>query len=312
MTPPSGAWTDLGRGVRVRQSRVYWMNSAVLTDRDHTVIVDPGVLPSELDDLAAEVASSGARKITLILTHGDWDHVLGVPWWREAAVLAHDRLATEVTRKREAILASASKAAEREGERWERGFEPITPALAVSGLKYEKLGPWRVVLRDAQGHSPSMLSIHLPEHHLLIAADMLSDIEIPIVTQTIAIYRETLAELAPLAENGAIETLIPGHGGIARSAVEVVLRIRRDLGYLDELERRVREAHAQGLAREECEQALEAMEYLGKTAAYSMAEYHRKNVRLAFDQCGKEGSRRVVADHAADHQKERTGRRRAR
>ena len=87
MTPTSSAWTDGGPGVRVRQSRVYWMNSVVLLDREHTVIVDPGVLPSELDDLAREVQALSPHRVTLIMTHGDWDHVLGAPWWPGAGIL---------------------------------------------------------------------------------------------------------------------------------------------------------------------------------------------------------------------------------
>src|SRR5438034_5200834 len=127
MTPTSAAWTDLSRGVRVRQSRVYWMNSVLLLDRDHTLIVDPGVLPSELDELAREVHSLAPGRITLIMTHGDWDHVLGAPWWPGAAILAHDRTAAEPREKRERILESTRKAVEKEGERWERGFEPVQP-----------------------------------------------------------------------------------------------------------------------------------------------------------------------------------------
>ena len=275
-------WTDFGAGIKVRQSRVFWMNSVVLEHRDHTVLVDPGVLPSELDDLARALAHVPPPNVTLAFTHGDWDHVLGRPWWPGASTVAHDRFASEVRRKREEIARAAGEAAARAGERWDRGFEPFRPALAVSGLHFTSLGPWRVVFRDAPGHSGSMLTLHLPEHLLLIAADMLSDIEIPILEQPCGLYRRTLEELLPLAENGAIRTLVPGHGAIARTADQVLARLGRDLRYLEELERRVRAARVRGLELAAAQVELSAMDYTGKHADYSMVENHRHNVQMVY------------------------------
>ena len=46
------AWTDVADGIRVRQSRLFQMNSGVLEMDGHAVLIDPGVLPSELRDIA--------------------------------------------------------------------------------------------------------------------------------------------------------------------------------------------------------------------------------------------------------------------
>lgn len=275
-------WTEVDRGILVRQSRAYAMNSVVLTDPEHTLIVDPGVLPSELDDLARETARHFTEAHTLIFTHGDWDHVLGRPWWPRAATLAHDRFAEEIRRKSASIRSEAEAQAAREGESWERGFDPFVPDEAVSGLRFTKLGPWRVVFRDAFGHSPSMLTIHLPERRLLIAADLLSDIEIPMIEDSWQAYRRTLAELEPLAAHGAIETVIPGHGSIARDAGEVMRRLRKDLDYLDELVRRVGEARAAQMSLEQATAALQTMDYLGKDAPDAMNDVHAKNVAVVW------------------------------
>jgi len=259
------------------------MNSVVLGHRDHSVLVDPGVLPSELDDLARALASVAPQSLTLIFTHGDWDHVLGRPWWPRAATVAHDRFAGEITDKRETIARAASEAAVRAGERWDRGFEPFRPTDAVSGLHFTRLDSWRVVFRDAPGHSGSMLTVHLPEHRLLVAADMLSDIEIPILEQPCGLYRRTLEELVPLAENGALQTLIPGHGTIARDADQVLGRLRSDLRYLDELEHRVRAARTRGLELAETQAELSDMDYTGRDAEYSMVENHHHNVQIVYE-----------------------------
>src|SRR5512132_3639931 len=94
----NASWTDLENGVLVRQSVAFQMNSIALLHPEHAVLVDPGVLPSELDDFAARVAQARPAKVTLVLTHGHWDHVLGRPWWPQAEVVAHDRFATAVRR----------------------------------------------------------------------------------------------------------------------------------------------------------------------------------------------------------------------
>ena len=46
-------WTDLGDGLCVRQSAAFQMNSTLLLDPEHSILVDPGVLPSEIDEIAA-------------------------------------------------------------------------------------------------------------------------------------------------------------------------------------------------------------------------------------------------------------------
>src|SRR5439155_6465273 len=145
-----------------------------------------------------------------------WDHVLGRAWWPDARTLAHDRFAAEVSAERERIADEAQKLAAGHGERWSKRFAPFVPDTAVSGLKFLPLGPWRLVLRDAFGHSGTQLSAHLTDARLLIAADMLSDIEPPLLDGPCAVYRQTLETLLPLAEHDAIPTLVPGHGAVAR------------------------------------------------------------------------------------------------
>jgi len=253
------------------------------------LVLPPGQTSHSFHPKPRDVAA--LSDVTLVFTHGDWDHVLGRPWWPRAATLAHDRFAAEIRERYLAILDEARGAASRAGETWTRGFEPFSPDHAVSGLRFLRFGPWRLVFRDAPGHSASMLSIHLPDRALLLAADMLSDLEIPMIDLSWSAYRSTLVELLPLAQHGAIETLVPGHGAIAHGRDEVVARIERDLGYLDSLALGVAKAQAEGLTLEAAQGRLEAMEYTGKRAEYSMVEEHRRNVVKVF----REGA------HAEEH-----------
>jgi hydroxyacylglutathione hydrolase len=276
-------WTDLGGGVRVRQSRVFRMNSALLLDREHAVLVEPGVLPSDLDDLAAAVREGGARAVCLVFTHSHWDHVLGRPWWPAATTIGHAKLGAELRREAAAILDEAVAHAARSGETWTRGFESFDPDLTVEREREIALGPWRFVLREAPGHCNSQIVTHLPARRLLFAGDLLSDLEIPWLDREPATYRRTLERIGVLVAAGEIETLVPGHGTIAQGSAAVHERLRRDLDYLGTLEAGVRVARDSGLTLAEAQSRLAAMDYLGKGAAYPMNDVHRENVRFAWE-----------------------------
>jgi glyoxylase-like metal-dependent hydrolase (beta-lactamase superfamily II) len=276
-------WADLGGGVHVRRSRAFRMNSVLLLDSDHAVVVDPGVLPSELDDLAAVTAAATPRQTTLFFTHAHWDHVLGRPWFPRAHTLAHDRFASELARDAAATRAEAGRTAERHGERWTRGFDPFRIDQAVSGLHFAKLDRWRLVFRDAPGHCGSSLTLHVPEHRLLVAGDLLSDVEIPGLNAPPSVYRTTIEGLVPLAEGGAIETLVPGHGSVARGRDAVRERLRADLDYLARLERGVATARRAGASLEETQRRLADLPIVGRDdPEYPTGPVHLENVRLAF------------------------------
>ncbi len=281
MSAAPGVWTDVGDGVRVRRSRAYAMNSALLLDGEHAIVVDPGVLPSELDELAAAVSALRPAAVTLFLTHAHWDHVLGRPWFPDAEVIAHDRFAIEATAGAARALEEATRYAESQGERWTRGFQAFRPSYPVSGLHYTSRGPWHLVFRDALGHSTSQLTLHVPDRKLLFAADMLSDIEVPSLDASPAMYRETLETLWPLAEHGAIETLVPGHGAIAVGSTAVQERLRRDLAYLDELEQRVTAARRGGRTAE-ASAAEVAIDLTPWGGGEWNANAHAENVRVAW------------------------------
>jgi glyoxylase-like metal-dependent hydrolase (beta-lactamase superfamily II) len=282
------AWTDLGGGVLLRQCRAFRMNSALLLDRAHAVLVDPGVLPSELDELAARVRGAAPDAVTLVFTHAHWDHVIGRAWWPGARTAGHPLLGAELQRDAEAILADAVRFAGEHGETWSAGFTPFAPDVAAGDGHELTAGPWRLVLREAPGHCDSQVTIHLPERRLLFAADLLSDLEIPWLDRAPAVFRRTLERLAALVTGGAVETLVPGHGTVAHGAQAALERVRRDLGYLDALETGVLEARRAGLTREETQARLAALDYLGKGAAYPMDDVHRENVRITWESAARE------------------------
>jgi len=252
------------------------------------VLVDPGVLPSELEDIADRVRRSGPAETTLVMTHAHWDHVLGRSRWPAARVIAHDRFAADLERTMQWVHEEADQIAAQFGESWKTPFEPFRANQRVSGQHFANLGPWRVVFRDAFGHSHSQLTLHLPEQRVLIAADMLSDIEIPTLNVPAAVYRATLETLAPVFAGGAVETLIPGHGTIARGAAARE-RLERDLAYLETLEREVLAARHAGVPLDDVKRKLAGMADIERHPEHPMREIHEQNITLTYG--GAEASR---------------------
>lgn len=283
MLTAAGRWTTIGRGIRVRESRAYRMNSVLLLSSRHSVVVDPGVLPSEIEEIAAAVAAVRPQRLTLVFTHAHWDHVVGRSRWPEAATVGHARMASELQREAATIGRKAAELAERAGEPAPPPFQAFEPDLTVGPGQTARLGHWVVTFLDGAGHADTQIAVHVASRRLLLAADMLSDIEIPILHGPVSTYLRTLEGLRPLIESGEVEWLVPGHGSICRGAEAIRERLERDLAYLARLENGVRAARTAGGTVDHARRQLAAMDYTGKTAEYSMTSIHDENIRHAWE-----------------------------
>jgi glyoxylase-like metal-dependent hydrolase (beta-lactamase superfamily II) len=260
------------------------MNSVLLAAEGHALVIDPGVLPSELDDIARIVAAEAPRfeNVALAFTHPHWDHVLGSPWFPGATTFAHTGFADEVERDEQEIRDKSEKWIGEQGEKLPQRFQAFEPSLKARGTALLKLGPFDVVTYDTPGHSGSHLALWLPAQGTLVAGDLLSDIEIPWLDAAPWVYRASLKALHWLFEQEDVRLLVPGHGPVAHGRVNGYRRLLRDLDYLLHLEQAVGEAWKKGSSLDETRAELARMEYLGKDAEYAMNDVHAENVRFAW------------------------------
>ncbi len=280
------AWTDLGQGVWVRRSQVVDMNSLVLEQGDWSVIVDPGVLPSELDDISRRVARSTPRfdRVVLALTHPHWDHLLGRPWFPAAATIAHVGFHDEADRDVDSIRREAEQHASEAGEVWPSRFEPFRPSHAVRGTAGIELGPFSIIAHDTPGHCSSHLAFWFPEQRVFAAGDLLSDIEIPWLDAAPWVYRRTLTQLHWVMEQEDIRVLVPGHGSPALGRLEAYRRLLRDIDYVLALESAIAAQRARGASLEAAEAELIRLDYLGKDdPVYPTNPIHAGNIRIAWE-----------------------------
>ena len=89
----------------------------------------------------------------------------------------------------------------------------------------------RPLVTDA--HAPGHTSLWIPQGRVLLAGDLLSDVEVPLLSEVDpsgAAYRAGLDVLEPFASRAAL--VVPGHGNPGRDALA---RLQRDRRWLDAL-----------------------------------------------------------------------------
>lgn len=220
------------------------------------LLVDPGVTTSELAGLAAELEARGLRPVGRWATHGHWDHLLTTAAWAGVPASwggsADERPPGPAT-----SLAPAPVVVDGGARTWhdavvaERDADPELAAVAPGDRPEVLAGPpsrpatgpsptalgWpgpRTVVVPTPGHAAGHASLWLPGPRVLVAGDLLSDSEVPLLGpvahDALAVYRATLDALEALGAH----VVVPGHGTVARGA-QVAARLAADRAYLDDL-----------------------------------------------------------------------------
>jgi hydroxyacylglutathione hydrolase len=211
--------TRLTDDIALATADLYTTNTTVVTG-EQVLVIDPAVTPADLASLAGLV-----RPDVGFATHAHWDHLL---WSRDLgpAVPRYASARTVASAGDPALLTQVDE--EAPGHDHEL-FGRLVP---VTGDTLPWDGPLaRVLTHDAheRGHS----ALFFPSLGVLVAGDMLSDIEVPLLDLTAADpvgdYR---AGLDLLTSVDGVRLVIPGHGHVA-DAAEFRRRADLDRRYLD-------------------------------------------------------------------------------
>ena len=216
-------------GVLVATAEYAVTTSTVVTAGDGgCLVIDPAVSVADLAALAAELASAGLRPRAGFATHPHWDHVL---WSRDLGDVpryAAPRAVIIAADERAGLVSGVEKSAP--GHDLELFGRLVALPEGADRIPWD--GPAaRVVIHD--GHAPGHAAVFLPDSGVLVAGDMLSDIEIPLLDTAeddpLGDYRTGLQRLAAVP---GVRWLIPGHGHIG-DAAEFRRRVAADSRYLD-------------------------------------------------------------------------------
>jgi hydroxyacylglutathione hydrolase len=264
-------WTAKCRG--------YAMNTGILHDAGHAALIDPALLPDEVEDIAAFCEGQQLKVETVVITHHHWDHVLGASRFPGAHVVAHQAYVAQTAIDLERTRRSIQRFYEVEGVPHAAPFDPPMPDQTVDHIVGLMVGGFRVQLVHTPGHARDHLSVYDPEAACLWAGDLLSDLEIPFVSDRLDAFERTLGMFAAMR----VDLLIPGHGSITRDATEIRCRIDADRSYLSELRTRI---EAVVVARGNLEAAVAACADMVSRNPGENAEAHVMNVEQAFLECG--------------------------
>jgi glyoxylase-like metal-dependent hydrolase (beta-lactamase superfamily II) len=203
--------TRVTDGVWVATSRNFRTASTIVANGTRAILVDPAWDPDELLGLAAAIDDLGLTITCGFHTHAHYDHLLWHASYGNPPRWATARTVEIAESKRAELRASLgddlaafvgdtfARARPVPGDRLPQPFGEDGPAEGIE-----------VIVHDA--HVPGHGALWFPERRLLVAADMLSDYEMPLPfdPDDLGAYLEGLERLAPYVERARY--LITGHG----------------------------------------------------------------------------------------------------
>jgi glyoxylase-like metal-dependent hydrolase (beta-lactamase superfamily II) len=214
---------------------VKWQTSCtVLHHGDETFVVDSVIYPSELELLPGLLAQAGWELSGLLVTHGDWDHVLARLVFPEAALGVAE---TTAARLRAEPGRAARQLRQADEDDYVQRPRPLSlgqvQALPVPGKL--GLGDGELELLPADGHTQDGMAVWSPAHRVLCCGDYLSPVEIPMLSETGSrdAYLATLERLRPLVEQA--DWVVPGHGAAIDGARAAAI-LDEDVRYLTDWE----------------------------------------------------------------------------
>jgi glyoxylase-like metal-dependent hydrolase (beta-lactamase superfamily II) len=231
---------QVAEGVLIHESEFCQSNAVVVHGRAGVLLIDAGVLGSEMACLASDLSDAGQTVVAGFSTHPHWDHLLwdarlgAAPRYGTArcAATVRDRLPDARAKARVAERLIPPDIAEQ---------VPLDLLGLINGLPAEVAQiPWdgpEVRIIEHQAHAPGHAALLIEERGVLVAGDMLSDVLIPILdlngtADPIEDYLAALGLLEGVA--GDADVLIPGHGSVG-GADQLRARIDQDRAYVHAL-----------------------------------------------------------------------------
>ena len=202
---------NVTEGVWLATSRNYATTSTIVARDGRALLIDPAWEIDELTGLAEAISALGLSVATGFHTHAHHDHLLWHPGYgpapRWATAVAVDMIGRFSSELREQL---GEELAGFMGDEFARA-EPL-PGDRIPA-PFGEDGPAEVIeVVEHHGHAYGHGALWFPERKLLVAGDMLSDVELPLpfTPHGLEAYLPGLDRLEPYVAQA--DFLIPGHG----------------------------------------------------------------------------------------------------
>ena len=217
-------------GVWVAHSRRYATTSTVVLDgHGGALVIDPAWDADELAAIPADLATLGVRCVAGLSTHRHYDHVLWHPDLGDVPRWSTPGTVRATVEQREDVVRPLV------GDLPDDLVELAARLTPLAGERLEWSGPTALV-HVHHAHAPDHLALELPDLGVLVAGDMLSDVELPMPDRRdtdLVGYRTGLESLEDVVRRSRV--LVPGHGTVSERPAE---RWEADRRYLDDVEER--------------------------------------------------------------------------
>jgi len=215
----------------------FWQTTCTaIRSGEEGFVIDSPVLPHELEAMPSILEQSRFPVSALLVTHGDWDHLLARHAFPNASLGCGESTAE--------LLAAQPEGPQRElnefdDEHYIAGRPPLAldeiQRLPVPGHLASASG--ELELHPANGHTAEGTAYYVPWLGVLVAGDYLSPVEIPWISPggSVRAYLETLERIRGLVDRAS--WIVPGHGeplepdralGILQADVAYLTALRED------------------------------------------------------------------------------------
>ncbi len=228
-------------GILVFQSALFQTTTTVIDTPDLVLVIDPNWLPEEIANIRNHVAKVRQGKpLYLLFTHSDYDHIIGYNAFPGATCIAS-----------RAFVQNPEKAAvlqqirDFDDEYYIRRDYAI--AYPLIDIEIEKdgqvlqVGDTEITFWLAPGHNPDGLFAFVKTGNFFIVGDYLSDVEFPYIYYSSVEYEKTILKADEIIKTYQPKYLIPGHGHVTDSTVEMHQRIVDSGDYILDLRKHLQQ-----------------------------------------------------------------------
>lgn len=218
----------------VFQSVLYQTTSAVIKTKEALIVTDPNWLPNEIAEIKAYIESViEDRKLYIIYTHSDYDHIIAAGAFPNATTIASEAFVNRINK--EEVLEQIHQF---DAQYYiERDYPIIYPQIDIvikeDGQELE-LKDLTCSFYLSPGHTADGLFTVVEPFGILLAGDYLSNVEFPFIEDYEA-YLATIQKVQTIIADKAVEVVVPGHGTMTNSRDEIQKRIDESLLYLNNL-----------------------------------------------------------------------------
>lgn len=144
------------------------VSMTLIEGKKEALLIDTGYGLENLRDFLNTLTN---KPVTVLLSHGHHDHILGAAWFEKTYMFPEDRdefsLRTGTEQREKVAEQARAKGLEVKDDFFRRTI-PLPDALEEKTMN---LGDLEVWIRRVPGHTPGSLVVYIPEYRLLLSCD---------------------------------------------------------------------------------------------------------------------------------------------